>query len=214
MLHFGKVMVKCITVRNITLISYISELSIINCEFLHVYSHVDSHPERSRIAKQKHSANVRYRMANGGLTPHPKLVGEDPAPRRSGLLKPPGSRNIQQPEEMTVEWPMLLLYDEVNQSDFVAAFDERFALEVPEKKKRSLKSKRKTHFSNQKRKGLDKFQDQLQMMFPDDRHVVSAQGSYQVYGYLHHAFVMSILHVRATLTFSFNAARTCLDSYN
>ena len=32
-------------------------------------------------------------------------------------------------QEMTVEWPMLLLYDEVNQSDFVAAFDERFALE-------------------------------------------------------------------------------------
>jgi hypothetical protein len=30
---------------------------------------------------------------------------------------------------MTVEWPMLLLYDEANQSDFVAAFDERYALE-------------------------------------------------------------------------------------
>ena len=30
---------------------------------------------------------------------------------------------------MTVEWPMLLLYDEANQSDFVAAFDERCALE-------------------------------------------------------------------------------------
>ena len=71
-------------------------------------------------------------MANGGLTPHPKLVGEDPAPRRSGVFcETPGSRNIQQPEDMTVEWPMLLLYDEVNQSDFVAAFDERFALEVP-----------------------------------------------------------------------------------
>ena len=32
-------------------------------------------------------------------------------------------------QEMTVEWPMLLLYDEANQSDFVAAFDERYALE-------------------------------------------------------------------------------------
>ncbi|CAL1141219.1 unnamed protein product [Cladocopium goreaui] len=71
-----------------------------------------------------------YRMANGGLTPHPKLVGEDP--------------------EMTVEWPMLLLYDEANQSDFVAAFDERYALE-----------------------------DQLQMMFPEDRHVEwDEQGKY------------------------------------
>ncbi|CAK9067880.1 unnamed protein product [Durusdinium trenchii] len=71
-----------------------------------------------------------YRMANGGLTPHPMLVGEDP--------------------DMTVEWPMLLLYDEVNQSDFVAAFDERYALE-----------------------------DQLQMMFPEDRHVEwDEQGKY------------------------------------
>ncbi|CAJ1364955.1 unnamed protein product, partial [Effrenium voratum] len=63
-----------------------------------------------------------YRLANGGLTPHPKLVGED--------------------EDTAIEWPLLLLYDEVNQSDFVAAFDERCALE-----------------------------DQLQLMFPEDRHV-------------------------------------------
>ena len=28
---------------------------------------------------------------------------------------------------------MLLLYDEVNQSDFVAAFDERYALEESER---------------------------------------------------------------------------------
>lgn len=105
MLHAGKVMVKCITVRIIILISCISELSIINCEFLHVYSIVDSHPEWSWIAKRKSSANVRYRMANGGLTPHPKLVGEDPAPRRSGVFRElplkqlcwTPSRNIQQP---------------------------------------------------------------------------------------------------------------------
>lgn len=37
---------------------------------------------------------------------------------------------VCQGEEMTVEWPMLMLYDEVNQSDFVGAFDERAALEA------------------------------------------------------------------------------------
>ena len=71
-----------------------------------------------------------YRMANGGITPHPKLVeGED---------------------DPAIEWPLLLLYDEVNQSDFVASFDERCALE-----------------------------DQLQLMFPEDRCVEwDVQGKY------------------------------------
>ena len=71
-----------------------------------------------------------YRMANGGITPHPKLVDAEGSP--------------------AIEWPLLLLYDEVNQSDFVASFDERCALE-----------------------------DQLQLMFPEDRCVEwDAQGKY------------------------------------
>ena len=71
-----------------------------------------------------------YRMANGGITPHPKLVDTDDGP--------------------TIEWPLLLLYDEVNQSDFVASFNERHALE-----------------------------DQLQLMFPEDRSVEwDTQGKY------------------------------------
>mmetsp|Transcript_41655 Transcript_41655/g.93273 ORF Transcript_41655/g.93273 Transcript_41655/m.93273 type:complete len:393 (+) Transcript_41655:62-1240(+) len=71
-----------------------------------------------------------YRMANGGITPHPKLMDTE--------------------EGATIEWPLLLLYDEVNQSDFVAAFDERCAL-----------------------------QEQLQLMFPEDRNVEwDAQGKY------------------------------------
>lgn len=34
--------------------------------------------DRLHITESIHG--VRYRMANGGLTPHPKLVGEDPEP--------------------------------------------------------------------------------------------------------------------------------------
>merc|ERR1719343_831055 len=45
-------------------------------------------------------------------------------------------------ESSAVRWPMVFLYDEVGQSDFVEEFDERCALE-----------------------------NQLQIMFPPDRHV-------------------------------------------
>jgi len=60
--------------------------------------------------------------------------------------KPPRPRLARKDEENgdgdAVVWSMLMLYDETNQSDFVEAFDDRCALE-----------------------------DQLQLMFPSDRHV-------------------------------------------
>ena len=99
---------------------------------------------------------------------------------------------VCQGEEMTVEWPMLMLYDEVNQSDFVGAFDERAALEA---------WPLRTHFSRplpwfsvgfgwfwvQKRsKTMGKRietplldEEQLQLMFPEDRQVDwDEQGKY------------------------------------
>lgn len=76
-----------------------------------------------------------YALANGGRIPGPKLMEEDD-----------GGRQVIS----VVQWPLLLLYDECNQSDFVASFDERASLE-----------------------------EQLQLMFPEDRPVEwDEQGKY------------------------------------
>jgi len=75
-----------------------------------------------------------YRVANGGRMPVPEKVQDEGGG----------------PEDVTIHWPLLLLYDEVNQSDFVGAFDERCLLE-----------------------------EQLQVMFPEDRQVEwDEQGKY------------------------------------
>lgn len=54
-----------------------------------------------------------YRLANGGETPVPMVIQDE------------GGDS----SDRAIYWPLLLLYDEANQSDFVGSFDERVPLE-------------------------------------------------------------------------------------